>query len=421
MRHPKQTKTRTEPSTQWAAARSLAVLTSLLLAACGSGGDDSGSVPGAPTIGTATPGNASASIAFTGPALSGSSAILGYTATCAAGSTVRSGIGTTSPVVVDSLTNGSAYSCFVTASNDAGTGPASAAVVVTPVATASTGNSTAAVLCSYSQSTYNSSASVNATSTSAWRCDGTTRVLTANGLPDHAVGTFPNPDNPNTITAQSVTASYTLAPAVVSSTGTPATVIGFALNGIKMDPGTGGTCDNTGTTCDLGGGNGTWRIEALGQTSFKFGTDFNNAHVQPGGAYHYHGMPEGYLTKLAKGMAMTLVGWAGDGFPVYARYGYSSASDASSSITVLKGSYQLKSMPDANRPATSLYPMGAFNQDYQYVAGSGDLDQCNGRTGVTPEFPGGTYYYAITDTYPFIQRCLKGTAVGGPGGPPPAN
>ena len=53
--------------------------------------------------------------------------------------------------------------------------------------------------------------------------------------------------------------------------------------------------------------------------------------------------------------------------------------------------------------------MGTFVQDWEYVAGLGDLDECNGRTGVTPEFPGGIYHYTVTDTYPFIQRCVKGT------------
>jgi hypothetical protein len=58
--------------------------------------------------------------------------------------------------------------------------------------------------------------------------------------------------------------------------------------------------------------------------------------------------------------------------------------------------------------------MGSFRQDYEYVAGLGDLDQCNGRTGVTPEFPNGIYYYAITSTFPFVHRCLRGsTATGG--------
>ncbi len=154
---------------------------------------------------------------------------------------------------------------------------------------------------------------------------------------------------------------------------------------------------------------GTWDIEALGQSSFKFGTDSNNAHVQPQGTYHYHGIPEGLVTKLSNGnKVMTLIGWAADGFPIYARYGYTVATDASSAVKVVKGSYRTKASPDANRPATSLYAMGAFKQDYEYVAGLGDLDECNGRTGVTPEFPKGIYHYYATDSYPYLQRCVKG-------------
>ena len=52
--------------------------------------------------------------------------------------------------------------------------------------------------------------------------------------------------------------------------------------------------------------------------------------------------------------------------------------------------------------------MGAFTQDYEYVEGHGDLDRCNGRFGVTPEFPDGIYYYVVTDDFPFFTRCLKG-------------
>lgn len=276
-----------------------------------------------------------------------------------------------------------------------------------------TSSSTAGVACNYSYSAYNDSASVKATSTSAWTC-GTSRALTANGIPDHAVGTFPNPDNPNTIAAQTVTASYTLTPTVTSNAttlGGPAGLIGVILNGIKIDAGTGGSCDNSGTVCSLGDNSGTWSIEALGQSSFSFGTDSNNAHVQPGGAYHYHGMPEGFITKLNKGKAMTLVGWAADGFPIYARYGYTDPTSASSAIKVIKGSYQLKTTVSSTRPSSTTYALGTFAQDWQYVAGSGDLDECNGRTGVTPEFPTGIYHYYATDSYPYLQRCVKGTVV----------
>ena len=125
-------------------------------------------------------------------------------------------------------------------------------------------------------------------------------------------------------------------------------------------------------------------------------------------------MPERYLTKLGKGEAMTFVAWSLDGFPVYARYGYSTAGDASSDIKVLTSSWRLKTTGDIGRPSfkhhdSSAIPLGAFTQDYEYVEGSGDLDRCNGRVGVTPEFPAGIYYYVITDSFPYATRCLKGS------------
>jgi hypothetical protein len=238
--------------------------------------------------------------------------------------------------------------------------------------------------------------------------------LTANGIPDHAVGTFPNTNNPNTISEQSVSVYMSVEPA---KTGTSTSVqpTGYALNGVKFDPGTAGSCptDATATSsCTLLGTTGSWTIEALGQTTFDFGLDSNNAHVQPNGSYHYHGMPTGILANNnATGQKMLLVGWALDGFPIYARWGYTTATDATSALKVMKGSYQLKSTPDSGRPSTSVFPMGTFTQDWEYVAGSGDLDSCNGRTDVTPEFPSGIYHYYITDTYPFISRCAYGTVL----------
>ena len=88
------------------------------------------SVPGAPIIGVATPGNTNATIAFTPPASNGGSPITGYTMTCNA--VVTPGPG--SPIVVPGLTNGTLYTCTVTATNIAGTGPPSGPVTVTPTA-----------------------------------------------------------------------------------------------------------------------------------------------------------------------------------------------------------------------------------------------------------------------------------------------
>lgn len=276
-----------------------------------------------------------------------------------------------------------------------------------------TAYATDGILCDYSDVTFNSQPSLTYTSTSDWTCTDTTRELTANGIPDHEVGTFPNPNNPNTITEQTVSASYTLAPAATTTAttlGGPRGATGYVLNGLKIDADTAGSCDDSGSACSLIDNAGNWSIEALGQTSFNFGTDNNNAHVQPGGTYHYHGMPEGFVTKQGgNSSTMTLIAWAADGFPIYARYGYSDADDASSDLKTITGSYQLVSPVSASRPSTDDYPQGTFKQDWQYVEGSGDLDECNGRVGVTPEFPEGIYHYYATDSYPYFQRCVKGS------------
>lgn len=406
-------------------SRALLILICLSLTSCGGGNSGGGgttsptaTVPGAPTLTTVTSGDTQATLNFTAPSSNGGAAVTSYTATCTASGSSRTASGSVSPITVVGLINGTTYSCSVAATNSVGTGSASASTSVTPAAaSAGTGTSTAAVACNYSTNVFNSSASVNAQSTSSWSCSSTNRSLTSNGIPDHSVGTFPNQGNPNTISVQSISVSYPIVPAQTGSVNTTLISLGHALNGIKFEPGTGGTCNDSGSNCTLNGSVGSWRIEAIGQTSFNFGVDFNNAHVQPTGEYHYHGMPERFIEKLGKGEQMTLVGWAADGFPVYAKYGYSTANSASSAIKILTSSYRLKSTPSAGRPATTLYPMGTFTQDYEYIAGSGDLDECNGRTGVTPEFPNGIYYYVITTSYPYIQRCVKGSAAAG--GTPP--
>lgn len=273
-------------------------------------------------------------------------------------------------------------------------------------------DSTAGVLCDYTYDVYNSTSSVRMNSTARWSCDGNARNLIANGIPDHDTGEFPNVGNPNSITQQSVAITYSLEPESSNSTtemGGPRGAQGYVLNGVKIDASTAGTCDDFGANCTLVGNTGTWNIEALGQSSFNFGTDDNNAHVQPNGAYHYHGMPEGFIQKQGGDSSkMTLIGWAADGFPIYARYGYSNAMDSQSELKNIQGSYQLISEISSRRPSVNIYALGTFSQDWEYVAGSGDLDECNGRFGVTPEFPNGIYHYYATDNYPYFQRCVTG-------------
>lgn len=88
----------------------------------------SSTVPGTPTIGTATAGNASATVTFTAPSGNGGAAITGYTATANPGGATGSISGATAtPITVVNLTNGTAYTFTVHANNSVGSSPESAA------------------------------------------------------------------------------------------------------------------------------------------------------------------------------------------------------------------------------------------------------------------------------------------------------
>ena len=84
-------------------------------------------IPDAPTIGTAVAGTAQATVPFTAPSSDGGSAITSYTATSSPGDITgtisQSGSGS---ITVSGLTNGTAYTFTVTATNAIGTSLASA-------------------------------------------------------------------------------------------------------------------------------------------------------------------------------------------------------------------------------------------------------------------------------------------------------
>ena len=85
-----------------------------------------GTVPGAPTIGTATAGVGQATVAFTPPASLGyPTSPITYTATSTPGSLTATGA--SSPLAVTGLTTGVSYTFRVTATNPTGTGSLSAA------------------------------------------------------------------------------------------------------------------------------------------------------------------------------------------------------------------------------------------------------------------------------------------------------
>ena len=237
--------------------------------------------------------------------------------------------------------------------------------------------------------------------------DGAKRVLTANGIVDHDVGDFPNPGNPNTIAPQAYNASVPVTPAGTGSTvASGVQVFGVLFSGAVLDAGTAETWND----------DPAWRYEALRYSTAgdyfgsddtmhptALGVDCNLAHVQPGGAYHYHGVPTSLVPATPE---VRHVGWAADGYPIVVTYGHTDGNDAASDVRVLRASYRVKS---GTRPAGSpggTYD-GTFGADWEYVPGLGDLDACNGRVD-TFEVNGTvvtTYAYVLTDTFPYIPRC----------------
>lgn len=237
--------------------------------------------------------------------------------------------------------------------------------------------------------------------------EGSTRTLETNALPDHETGEFPNPGNPNAISAQDLTWQF---PTEGTYTGAAADVrtTGVAVNGVKFEPGTAETVD-----CASGE---SYRVEAL-QDLFDLGFDLNNAHVQPSGEYHYHGVSELLVDAYDSDDDLVHIGFAADGFLIY--YSKSGAYEPGYVLdtTPRTGTDCTISLPGGEAfDLDGTTPDGTYTSDWAFDEANGDLDSCNGTT------IDGQYVYLITDAYPFIPRCLNGefTEVGGPGagGPP---
>jgi hypothetical protein len=252
--------------------------------------------------------------------------------------------------------------------------------------------------------------------------NGGIRTITANGIPDHKVGLFGGGIgslNPNAISAQSEVYRVTLNPtqvnsftALLSTSGNgpnvgPQYSFGILLNGVELDPIAAEPFPHTDRNAP--NANWEWNLEA---TNVNLGLDCNNAHVQPNGKYHYHGKPTSYLSELnVTASAMSLIGYAADGFPIYYKYAYTDASNSNSAIIEMSSSYRLK---QGERPGDgTTAPCGTYNgvysNDYEFVSGLGTLDEANGREGITPEYPQGTYYYVLTDAFPSIPRYFRAT------------
>jgi hypothetical protein len=130
-----------------------------------------------------------------------------------------------------------------------------------------------------------------------------------------------------------------------------------------------------------------------------------------GNCLHYHGSMADYdFSKVDSSTHSKIIGFAPDGFPIYGTYGY---ADDNSTIQEMTSSYRLKAGADGSNG----------QEDQEYVAGLGDLDECNGKVGPTPEFPDGIYHYHSTKHngeggwgFPYFPLCYRGVVTSSGGG-----
>jgi len=176
-------------------------------------------------------------------------------------------------------------------------------------------------------------------------------------------------------------------------------------------------------------------------TSHSAGNNFHyhyDAQCQFWDAASGEDMSDYEIEKLQDEYHSPIIGWAFDGYPIYGMYGYGEDGN----IRAITSSYAIERTQEGGDQG--------YNgiDDWNYVDGLGDLDQCNGRFGPTPEYPEGIYHYVstplsgspllVTDQsdndvamigFPYFLMCYHGVADvdsqpsggqgGGGGGPPP--
>ncbi|WP_189799423.1 YHYH protein [Tateyamaria sp. syn59] len=222
--------------------------------------------------------------------------------------------------------------------------------------------------------------------------EGDRRCIKSDGVPDHETGTW----RPGaTVEPQDHNFCMDATPELTGTIAYRVQISGITLTGIPLRPGTAEYYDPSSERSYSRDPSSGWNVEGIGGLIM----DAQNAHVDASGMYHYHGIPSA-VTGALDG---TLFGYAADGFEIH----YMG--------TNMQSSWQLKSGDRPSGPGGA--HDGTYVQDYEYVAGSGDLDECNGT------MVDGQYVYFATDTYPFFPRCFKGAVsdsfVGGRGGRPP--
>jgi YHYH protein/Secretion system C-terminal sorting domain len=222
--------------------------------------------------------------------------------------------------------------------------------------------------------------------------------INANSVPGYAIG--PWMANPNVPSAQNLTLKIPRKPQ--AQTGTKTTVglgsIGIWTNGVTIYNADDGMSYNNA---------GTWKRNAYVYEGISF--DACSGHADRSGSYHHHINPKCLYTVDATKHS-PIVGFAYDGFPIYGPFANAS-TNGTGAIKRMTSSYRVRSITQRTTlpgstamlsaaqqgPAVSAqYPLGNFLQDFEYVAGLGDLDQYNGRFAITPDYPQGIYAYYVT-------------------------
>ena len=207
--------------------------------------------------------------------------------------------------------------------------------------------------------------------------------IASNSLPDHEVGTFPNRGNPHTIREKNVEFCVPINPVKNEKFKFIKGTIGIAINGIQFRPNTAGYFDRSAKSGHSRNGDRRWSLDIFGAKN-KLGLDMNNGHVGPNGLYHYHGIAK----TLMETSGSSLIGYAGDGFEIHY---------VGNKVT---SGYKLKTGHRSSGPGGK--HDGSYNEDYLYHPAEGVLDECNGGE------LDGKFVYFVTNTYPFVTRCLWG-------------
>jgi hypothetical protein len=271
---------------------------------------------------------------------------------------------------VSGLTDGTSYSCSVTATNSAGTSAASGTVTVTPAAATSSavdptklpigdnytttttpavgyvyecskqsgggGASTEGPWVNSDGTTWNStlkevvSGAVSWASSFAATVAGSLNSISGNGLPSHTTGTFPIPStdavyaydkNPNSIAAQTIAWGLPSNPTVASSpTCLGGGAIGVLLTGVRLF----NALDGENRDAEV------WEAQ-----------DSCQGHPDGSSTYHYHSistcLSQNAATKDTPGQHSPLVGYAADGFGIYGNLGVNGQALTNADLDICHG------------------------------------------------------------------------------------